>query len=182
MVTRFAPSPTGMLHLGHALSAVLAHDLAALEGGRFLLRIEDIDATRARAEHVDAILADLAWLGLAHESPVFQSDRLDLYAAALARLKAASLVYPCFCTRADIAAASASAPHEAEQVYPGDVPGVAGARPEQAALLAAGCWYRRCIHSPPPRRRGPSFGGVGNGDRRSINQRLATGLPPSREW
>ena len=119
VVTRFAPSPTGGLHLGHALSAVLAHDLAAARGGRFLLRIEDIDGTRARPGHVATILADLAWLGLAHEPPVFQSARLAIYADALDDLRGRRLVYPCFCTRADIAAASAGAPHAAEPVYPG---------------------------------------------------------------
>lgn len=115
-VTRFAPSPTGRLHLGHALSAVCAHDLARAGGGRFLLRIEDIDGTRSRPEHVDTILRDLEWLGLEWDDLSFQSDRLDLYAAAQARL--ADLLYPCFCTRAEIAA-SLSAPHGAVAVYPG---------------------------------------------------------------
>ncbi|MDR6148032.1 glutamyl-Q tRNA(Asp) synthetase [Sphingomonas sp. SORGH_AS870] len=115
-VTRFAPSPTGRLHLGHALSAVRAHDLARAGGGRFLLRIEDIDGTRSRPEHVDTILRDLEWLGLEWDDLSFQSDRLDLYAAAQARL--ADLLYPCFCTRAEIAA-SLSAPHGAVAVYPG---------------------------------------------------------------
>ena len=124
VATRFAPSPTGRLHLGHAWSAVLAHDFARARGGRFLLRIEDIDGGRSRPEHVDAILADLGWLGLAWEGPVFQSERLDLYAAALARLKDAGLVYPCFCTRAEIAAFSAAAPHGAEPVYPGTCRGL----------------------------------------------------------
>ncbi|MFE8585418.1 tRNA glutamyl-Q(34) synthetase GluQRS [Sphingomonas sp. NCPPB 2930] len=115
-VTRFAPSPTGRLHLGHALSAVRAHDLARAGGGRFLLRIEDIDGTRSRPEHVDTILRDLEWLGLEWDDLSFQSDRLDLYAAAQARL--ADLLYPCFCTRAEIAA-SLSAPHGAVAIYPG---------------------------------------------------------------
>lgn len=115
-ITRFAPSPTGRLHLGHALSAVRAHDLARAGGGRFLLRIEDIDGTRSRPEHVDTILRDLEWLGLEWDDLSFQSDRLDLYAAAQARL--ADLLYPCFCTRAEIAA-SLSAPHGAVPVYPG---------------------------------------------------------------
>ena len=119
VVSRFAPSPTGALHLGHARSAVLAHDLARAAGGRFLLRIEDIDGTRSRLEHVDGILADLAWLGLAHEPPVFQSERLARYADALDGLKARGLVYPCFCTRAAVAAASAGAPHGPEPIYPG---------------------------------------------------------------
>ena len=119
VVTRFAPSPTGRLHLGHAYSAILAHDVAMESGGRFLLRIEDIDGTRSRPEHVAAILDDLAWLGLGWEGPVFQSDRLDLYAAALDRLQAMGLVYPCFCTRAEIAA-SLSAPHgPGGAMYPG---------------------------------------------------------------
>jgi glutamyl-Q tRNA(Asp) synthetase len=119
VVTRFAPSPTGLLHAGHAYSAILAHDVAMAAGGRFLLRIEDIDGTRSRTEHVDAILADLAWLGLAWEGPVFQSHRLASYAEALDRLRAMGLVYPCFCTRAEIAA-SLSAPHgDAGPVYPG---------------------------------------------------------------
>lgn len=115
-VTRFAPSPTGRLHLGHALSAVRAHDLARAGGGRFLLRIEDIDGTRSRPEHVETILRDLEWLGLECDDLCFQSERLDLYAAAQARL--ADLLYPCFCTRAEIAA-SLSAPHGATAVYPG---------------------------------------------------------------
>ena len=124
VVSRFAPSPTGRLHLGHALSAVLAHDLAAAAGGRFLLRIEDIDGARSRPEHVATILADLAWLGLTHEPPTFQSQRVALYADALARLRAGGLIYPCFCTRADLAAASAGAPHGAEPVYPGTCRGL----------------------------------------------------------
>ncbi|GAA0738424.1 tRNA glutamyl-Q(34) synthetase GluQRS [Sphingomonas japonica] len=118
--TRFAPSPTGLLHLGHAWSAVQAHDLARAANGRFLLRIEDIDAARSRDEHVAAILADLAWLGLEWDGPVlFQSQRLATYGSALERLRQAGLVYRCFCTRAEIAA-SASAPHGSEgPVYPG---------------------------------------------------------------
>lgn len=120
IVTRFAPSPTGRLHLGHAYSALLAHDRARAAGGRFLPRIEDIDATRSRAAHGAAIEADLRWLGLTWDGPVlFQSARLEVYAAALARLRAMELLYPCFCTRAAIAA-SLSAPHGGpERVYPG---------------------------------------------------------------
>lgn len=120
VVTRFAPSPTGRLHLGHAASAIRAHDVAHGAGGRFLLRIEDIDGTRCRPEHVATILADLAWLGLTWDGPVvFQSERLGLYAAALERLKAMGVLYRCFCTRAEIAAASLSAPHGPEPVYQG---------------------------------------------------------------
>lgn len=124
LVTRFAPSPTGRLHLGHAFSALLAHDFARSRGGAFLLRIEDIDPGRSRSEHVDAIIEDLAWLGLEWDGEIiFQSERLPLYAGALDRLKAAGLVYPCFCTRAAIAAeiaASAAAPHGPDgPLYPG---------------------------------------------------------------
>lgn len=120
IVTRFAPSPTGRLHLGHAFSAIRAHDFAREQGGRFLLRIEDIDGTRSRPEHVETILRDLEWLGLGRDGEiVFQSQRLALYEAALGRLKTAGLLYPCFCTRADIAA-SVSAPHGPEgPLYPG---------------------------------------------------------------
>lgn len=124
MVTRFAPSPTGRLHLGHAYSALVAHDAAHAAGGRFLLRIEDIDDTRSRPEHIEGILADLRWLGLDWDGPVVrQSERRPLYAEALARLRDGGLAYPCFCTRADIAreiAASGAAPHgPAEALYPG---------------------------------------------------------------
>jgi glutamyl-Q tRNA(Asp) synthetase len=102
------------------MSAVLSHDVARAAGGRFLLRIEDIDPGRTREAHVAAIEEDLRWLGLAWDGPVVrQSQRLPLYAAALDRLKAAGLVYPCFCTRADIAR-SASAPHGPDgPLYPG---------------------------------------------------------------
>lgn len=131
IVSRFAPSPTGRLHLGHALSAIRAHDLARAGGGRFLLRIEDIDTGRSRAEHVAAILDDLAWLGLTWDGPVlFQSERLALYAAALDRLKAMGLVYPCFCTRAEIAAA-ANAPHDRVPVYPGTCRALAAPDPDR---------------------------------------------------
>jgi glutamyl-Q tRNA(Asp) synthetase len=123
--TRFAPSPTGRLHLGHAFSAMLAHDLARARGGRFLLRIEDIDGTRSRPEHVAGILEDLAWLGLAWDGPmVRQSTRLDAYADALESLRKRGLVYPCYCSRADIAAAT-GAPHGPTAVYPGTCRGAA---------------------------------------------------------
>src|SRR4051812_46651428 len=124
IVTRFAPSPTGRLHLGHAFSALLAHDFARRRGGAFLLRIEDIDPGRSRPEHVDSIIEDLSWLGMDWDGEIlFQSERLPLYAEALDRLKAAGLAYPCFCTRSAIAAeiaASASAPHGPDgPLYPG---------------------------------------------------------------
>jgi glutamyl-Q tRNA(Asp) synthetase len=115
VVSRFAPSPTGRLHLGHAFSALQAHDFARERDGRFLLRIEDIDPGRCREEFIEGILEDLSWLGLTWNGDVIrQSHRLPVYAEALDHLKAQNLVYPCFCTRAAIAAeitASASAPH-----------------------------------------------------------------------
>jgi glutamyl-Q tRNA(Asp) synthetase len=104
-VFRFAPSPNGALHLGHALSAILDFDACRQAGGRFLLRIEDIDATRCRPEYEDAIYRDLAWLGLSWEEPVRrQSEHMADYAAALRRLDLMGLVYPAFMTRAEIAA------------------------------------------------------------------------------
>ena len=120
VVTRFAPSPTGRLHIGHGWSALMAMDFTRANGGSFHLRIEDIDGTRSRPEHVAGIVEDLNWLGVAWDGEiVFQSDRLDDYEAALQRLRQMDLLYPCFCTRADIAA-STSAPHGPEgPVYPG---------------------------------------------------------------
>ena len=136
IVTRFAPSPTGRLHLGHAYSAILAHDAARREGGRFLLRIEDIDGTRSRPEHVETILADLAWLGVEWDGPVVhQSDRLPAYAAALDQLRAMGLLYRCYCTRAEIAAASLSAPHGAEPLYPGTCRALTAEHPDRPH-----CW------------------------------------------
>jgi len=108
---RFAPSPTGRLHLGNAWAAVLGWLWARSQGGEFLLRIEDLDTARSRPELTDALLADLAWLGLDFDgAPVLQSRRLELYRAALDRLRATGRVYPCFCTRSEIARA-VSAPH-----------------------------------------------------------------------
>lgn len=102
-VFRFAPSPNGYLHLGHAYSALLNFDLARTAGGRFLLRIEDIDATRCRPEYERAIYDDLDWLGIEWEQPVRrQSDHLDLYRAAIEKLSARGLVYPAFESRAEI--------------------------------------------------------------------------------
>jgi glutamyl-Q tRNA(Asp) synthetase len=122
-ITRFAPSPTGRLHRGHAFSALFAATAARRVGGRFLLRIEDIDATRCRPEFEAGIFEDLAWLGLAWETPVRrQSEHMGDYAEALARLVADGLLYRCFCTRADIAreiAAAGGAPHGKTPFYPG---------------------------------------------------------------
>jgi glutamyl-Q tRNA(Asp) synthetase len=119
-VTRFAPSPTGRLHLGHAFSAVLGHAEAMKSGGRFLLRIEDLDQGRSRAEFVDGIYEDLRWLGLEWDQPVLvQSARTKAYSDALDTLRGQGLVYACFCTRADIAQ-SLTAPHgDAATSYPG---------------------------------------------------------------
>lgn len=134
-VTRFAPSPTGDLHKGHAFSALTAHAAAQSAGGRFLLRIEDIDATRCRPEFEAGIYEDLAWLGLDWETPVRrQSDHLDDYHAALVRLEADGLLYRCFRTRKEVAQAMASAPHGAMEVFRGDpLPA-----DEEAARLEAG--------------------------------------------
>jgi glutamyl-Q tRNA(Asp) synthetase len=120
IVTRFAPSPTGYLHLGHAHSALVGWRRARTELGRFLLRIEDIDPARCRPEYEAAILEDLAWLGLDWDGPVRrQSDHLGEYEQALGQLDVMGLIYPCFCSRKDIAAAVA-APHGPEgPVYPG---------------------------------------------------------------
>jgi glutamyl-Q tRNA(Asp) synthetase len=122
MRTRFAPSPNGPLHLGHAYAALVAHDLARERGGEFLLRIEDIDGTRSRPELVEEFIADLTWLGLSWEDIAFQSARLADYAQAGERLKTMGLLYPCHCTRAEIAAASpAMGPDGA--IYPGTCKG-----------------------------------------------------------
>ena len=119
-VTRFAPSPTGPLHLGHAFSAMTAHDRAKAAGGRFLLRIEDTDRARARPEYESAIYHDLAWLGLTWEQPVLrQSEHLADYDAALTRLIGLGVAYPCQCSRSDILAAL-SAPQEGVTHLPPD--------------------------------------------------------------
>lgn len=115
IVTRFAPSPTGYLHLGHVLAARYAHDAARESGGDFLVRLEDIDPVRCRPEFADAILEDLRWLGLNWDGPVrVQSQHMDDYQRALDHLRQQDLLYPCFCTRKDIKdeiARSADAPH-----------------------------------------------------------------------
>lgn len=104
--TRFAPSPNGPLHLGHAYAAIIAHDRAMEAGGRFLLRIEDIDGARSRADLADEFRADLAWLGLAFEEVPVQSTRIERYREAAHNLRAMGLLYPCRCTRAEVAAAA----------------------------------------------------------------------------
>lgn len=124
VVTRFAPSPTGYLHVGHAYSAFFAYEAAMNAGGRFLLRIDDLDKGRCRPEFVTAIREDLHWLGLVWEEPVRrQTEHLSEYAAALDRLQDMGVLYPCFCTRRDIAreiAESQQAPHGPDgHIYPG---------------------------------------------------------------
>ena len=105
--TRFAPSPTGPLHLGHAYSALLAHQMATEAGGRFLLRIEDTDQSRARTQWEKQIYDDLAWLGMTWERPVRrQSDHLRPYSNAMEIIEKNDLIYPCRCRRADIEAAA----------------------------------------------------------------------------
>ena len=126
MITRFAPSPTGPLHLGHAYSAMVAHDMAVEKNGTFLLRIEDIDQTRARPKWEDQICDDLTWLGLRWPAPVMrQSDRISVYQKYIKTIWNKHLIYPCSCRRKDILAAT-SAPQESAPligpdgvIYPG---------------------------------------------------------------
>jgi glutamyl-Q tRNA(Asp) synthetase len=140
VVTRFAPSPTGRLHLGTAHSALVGWHAARRAHGRFILRIEDIDQSRCREEFVAGILEDLAWLGLDWDGAVRrQSAHFDDYRAALARLEAMGLIYPCFCSRAEIAAAT-TAPHgPAGAIYPGTCRRLSAA--ERATRLAKGDSY-----------------------------------------
>lgn len=125
IVTRFAPSPTGALHLGHAASALFAWQKAQKAGGTFLLRIEDIDPVRCKPDYTEGIYEDLKWLGLSWPEPVrIQSQHMDDYAAALETLRERGLLYPCFCTRKEVLAeseAAGAAPHQGPDgpVYPG---------------------------------------------------------------
>jgi glutamyl-Q tRNA(Asp) synthetase len=169
IVTRFAPSPTGYLHLGHAVSALTAFDAAERGGGRFILRIEDIDLTRCRGEYQAAIEEDLAWLGLSWERPVRrQSMHFSDYSAALERLNAADVLYPCFCTRKDIAqeiANAAAAPHGPEGPH---YPGICRSLPQdqRAQLMKDGVPYalRLDVRKAMERARVPlSFEESGNG-------------------
>ncbi len=132
VVTRFAPSPNGPLHLGHAFSAIVAHDLAHERGGRFILRIEDIDGARSRPELADEFRADLAWLGLEWDEVPPQSARLASYAAAAERLREMGLLYPCRCTRGEIARAARSVGPDGP-IYPGTCRGAAIAPGEPVA-------------------------------------------------
>lgn len=141
MVTRFAPSPTGRLHVGHGWSALMGMDMARAADGTFRLRIEDIDGTRSRPEHVEGIIEDLRWLGVSWDGEiVVQSQCLGDYEAALDQLKAMGLAYPCFCTRADIAA-SATAPHGSEgALYPGTCRGLSPDEREQRITREPHAW------------------------------------------
>lgn len=141
IVTRFAPSPTGLLHLGHAFSAFTAYQAAREAGGRFLLRIEDIDPGRCKPQYAQALMEDLRWLGLTWEEPVrFQSEHGADYAAALERLRDMGLLYPCFCTRREIGELAAPQENDdAGPVYPGTCRGLSEG--ERAALAAT----RPCV-------------------------------------
>lgn len=119
-VFRFAPSPNGRLHLGHAYSALLNATLAQKMGGRFLVRMEDIDITRCTPELAEECLNDLAWLGLTWEKPIrTQSEHWDDYAAALEELDHRGLLYPCFCSRKDVASISTAKDPDGAPIYPG---------------------------------------------------------------
>ena len=148
IVTRFAPSPTGLLHLGHAFAALIAFDTAKKAGGRFLLRIEDIDRGRCRAEFEEAIMEDLAWLGLEWERPVIrQSEHFEHYENALETLEGMGVLYPCFCTRKEIAneiLRASEAPHFNPQdlespLYPGTCRGLS--RAKRRERIARGAPY-----------------------------------------
>ncbi len=146
-VFRFAPSPNGLLHLGHALSALINRDAAAAAGGTLLLRLEDIDRERCRDSYAEAIADDLGWLGVTWpEPPLRQSGRFPAYRSALDRLAARGLVYPCFCTRGGVLAAGAAkaaadgrprpVDPDGAPLYPGTCRGLPGA--ERARRLAEG--------------------------------------------
>ena len=155
IVTRFAPSPNGPLHIGHAYAAICAHDFAHVAQGRFLLRIEDIDGSRSRQEHINAIIQDMKWLSLDWDGDViFQSQRVPEYHAALKKLQDMGLVYRCICTRSEIAAAikKRPVPHGPDgPVYPGTCRGkdLDGSAPycwrldmkKAAARTGALIWY-----------------------------------------
>lgn len=150
IVTRFAPSPTGRLHLGHALAAWEARSLADRFGGRCVLRVEDIDQTRCRPEYVDGILEDMEWLGIQFDGHMMiQSSRFAAYESALQVLKDRGMLYPCFCTRKEIAAevaAMGGAPHECTvDSYPGTCRLLK--KSQRKELLKSGkpfCWRLDC--------------------------------------
>lgn len=143
---RFAPSPTGRLHLGNAWAAVLGWLWARAEGGEFLLRIEDLDTARSRPELTDALLADLAWLGLTFDgAPTFQSRRLELYRAAFEKLRPTGRLYPCHCTRSEIAR-TVAAPHgpaDEGPRYPGTCLGLSANESAERARSRPPAWRFR---------------------------------------
>lgn len=151
MRTRFAPSPTGLLHLGHAYSALYAQQLARRAGGEFVIRIEDIDHTRCRPEFEEQCLTDLKWLGIESDVPVVrQSERLASYQSAIQDLRDQKLLYPCFCTRKDIEreiASAGSAPHGSEgPVYPGTCRRLSAEEREQQLAEGQSCCWRLNSH------------------------------------
>ncbi len=163
-VTRFAPSPTGPLHLGHAYSAILAHDMARAAGGRFLLRMEDTDLERCRPDYDAAIQEDLRWLGLAWDGPVLrQSSHIADYTARLQPLIDQGLLYPCSCSRADIRAALA-APQEGvvHVVYPGTCRGrtMETRQPGDALRLDMGAALHLLTTDVSFTETGPTYAGV----------------------
>jgi glutamyl-Q tRNA(Asp) synthetase len=180
-VTRFAPSPTGPLHLGHAYSAILAHDRARALNGTFLLRIDDIDQSRARPEWEAQIVDDLTWLGLSWDGPPRrQSDHLADYRAALAQLAARGLTYPCRCTRSDIRDAASApqegAPHHGPDglIYPGTCRGraMADAGPRDAIRLDMEHSLALCPDLPDLVETGPAH----HGRHRLDHTRLIQGI------
>jgi glutamyl-Q tRNA(Asp) synthetase len=185
LTTRFAPSPTGYLHLGHAFSALSAFDRARAAGGRFLLRIEDIDATRARPAFEAAIHEDLAWLGVDWETPVRrQSEHMADYHAALDRLRADGLLYRCFRTRREILDAIASAPHGPGEGVDGAVFRGAPLPPdEEAARLADGRPFAWRLSLDAAARKLGGFGGLAFDERGagSAGERGLVPIDPARE-
>lgn len=140
IVVRFAPSPNGFLHLGHAYAAMRAHDFARENNGRFLLRIEDIDTGRTRPEYIDAILDDLRWLGMDWDGEViFQSDRFTTYANAADNLRDMDVLYPCFCSRRDLVEAGATT-GQGGLIYPGTCRLVAADATKQRIKNEPHCW------------------------------------------
>lgn len=166
-VTRFAPSPTGPLHLGHAYSALLAHDMARAAGGTFLLRIDDIDQSRSRPEWEDQIYDDLRWLGITWDAPVWrQSDHFATYRNTLNRLAATGVLYPCRCSRRDIASA-ASAPQEGApefgpdgRIYPGTCRGRPMADREEGDAIRLNLSAAMPARLPSFLETGPTYAGT----------------------
>src|SRR5437763_13018757 len=160
VVTRFAPSPTGYLHLGHVRSALEGWRAAREAGGRFLLRIEDIDHTRCRAEYTEAIIEDLRWLGLDWDGPIrLQSEHFDDYRAALSKLDVMGLLYPCFCTRreiqAEIARAGGAPQGDMGAPYPGICRSLSAAEREARGQSAADYALRLDVGAALARTAGP---------------------------